>query len=393
MALLEANTIRACDLIDGVADGLIGDPRKCTVELLELDALACDGEPSPDCLTPGQIETARYLYTGITDDAGNVVVPGVYPGAELGGDFQFWVTGPAPFPDGTANELTVQVLAAVMHRQPDFSLDTFDVVKGIPGLKETMVSVDVPAPDFSAFQESGGKLIIYNGWHDHPCRAKVVENFLVDAEELNGAEAVDDTLRAFMVPGMVHCLGGPGAWAADYIQAIVDWVESDVAPDRIVAEHPGYFTFLDSQAAIGGRTVNWSEAILEAGEAMEDRKRFSRPLFPYPQRRERGEPQAVRCADLWHALSLAHRPNADEDVRAPPGAFRCLVHCDRRHCAGRVGLTRGPSVRLVVLPGPDEAIQVGPVGSTRGNSGIAFRAPERYGRRVGESGGRCGRSV
>ena len=146
-----------------------------------------------------------------------------------------------------------------------------------------MVSVDVPAPDFSAFQESGGKLIIYNGWHDHPCRAKVVENFLVDAEELNGAEAVDDTLRAFMVPGMVHCLGGPGAWAADYIQAIVDWVESDVAPDRIVAEHPGYFTFLDSQAAIGGRTVNWSEAILEAGEAMEDRKRFSRPLCPYPQ--------------------------------------------------------------------------------------------------------------
>ena len=55
VALLEANTISACDLIDGVADGVIGDPRKCTVELLELDALACVGEASPDCRTPGQI--------------------------------------------------------------------------------------------------------------------------------------------------------------------------------------------------------------------------------------------------------------------------------------------------------------------------------------------------
>ena len=33
---------------------------------------------------PARFETARYLYTGITDDVGNVVVPGVYPGAELG---------------------------------------------------------------------------------------------------------------------------------------------------------------------------------------------------------------------------------------------------------------------------------------------------------------------
>ena len=86
-----------------------------------------------------------------------------------------------------------------------------------------------------------------------------------------------------MVPGMVHCWGGPGAWAADYIQAIVDWVENDVAPDRIVAEHPGDFGFLESQVVVAGRIVSWSEAILEAGAAIPDRKRFTRPLCPYPQ--------------------------------------------------------------------------------------------------------------
>ena len=143
-------------------------PAKCTVELLELDALECRDGPAADCLTAGQIETARYVYTGITDESGAVVVPGVYPGGELGGDFELWVTGPVPFLEGTASDTTVEVLKAVMHRKPGFSIETFDPVRDLDELKDTMVSVDIPAPDFSRFQESGGKLIIYNGWHDQP---------------------------------------------------------------------------------------------------------------------------------------------------------------------------------------------------------------------------------
>lgn len=283
VALLDANTRRACDLLDGVADGIVGDPRKCTVEMLELDALACEDGPASDCLTTDQIETARYIYTGITDESGAVVVPGVYPGGELGGDFELWVTGPVPFLEGTASDVTVDVIETVMHREPDFDIASFDPVRDLPRLREVMHSIEVPMPDFSAFQESGGKLIIYNGWHDQPCRAKTLELYLADAEELNGADALDEFLRTYMVPGMVHCAGGPGAWAADFIQPIVDWVEDDVAPDRIIADHPGDFTFMDAQTAIAGRTVNWSGAILEAGMAQEDARRFSRPLCPYPQ--------------------------------------------------------------------------------------------------------------
>lgn len=283
VALLDANTRGACDLIDGVADGIVGDPRKCTVEMLELDALTCQDGPDADCLTAGQVETARYIYTGITDESGAVVVPGVYPGGELGGDFELWVTGPVPFLEGTASDITVDVIEAAMHREPDFDVASFDPVEHLPRLTETLYSVEVPTPDFRAFRESGGKLIIYNGWHDQPCRAKTLEGFLAQAEELNGTDALDEYLRTYMVPGMVHCAGGPGAWAADFIQPIVEWVENDVAPERIVAEHPGDFTFMESQTAIAGREVNWSAAILEAGEAQEDRLRFSRPLCPYPQ--------------------------------------------------------------------------------------------------------------
>ena len=282
VALLDANTRRACDLLDGVADGVVGDPRKCTVERLELEKLECPRGPSPDCLTAGQIETARGVYTGVTDDEGEVVVPGVYPGAELGGDFQLWVTGPAGFLDTTANELTGQVAVSILHRDPTFDLDTFDTVNGMSQLAEAAPAVHLPPPDFREFIDRGGKLIVYNGWHDQPCRAAVLEDFYRRTLELNGAEAVEGFLRVFMVPGMVHCFGGPGAWAADYIQAIVDWVENDTAPDRIVATHPGDYTFLDSQIAIAGVEVDWANAIVAAG-AETGANQFTRPLCPYPQ--------------------------------------------------------------------------------------------------------------
>ena len=282
VAVLDANTLRACDMLDGLADGLIGDPRKCTLDLLELDRLECGAGQAEGCLTAGQIETARGIYTGLTDESGEVVVPGVYPGAELGGDFQLWVTGPVDFLDTAANELTSRVAVEILHRQAGFSLDTFDTVAGMADLAEAAAAVHLPPPDFSRFMASGGKLIVYNGWHDMPCRAAALEDFYEEARRLNGPDAVDDFMRVYMVPGMVHCLGGPGAWAADYIGAITDWVEDDVAPGRIVARHPGSFTFMEGQVAVAGRIVSWSEAVLKAG-AEAGANQFTRPLCPYPQ--------------------------------------------------------------------------------------------------------------
>ena len=283
VALLDANTKRACDMLDGVADGLIGDPRKCTLDLLKLDALACSGSPEGDCLTAGQIETARFFYTGITDESGNVVVPGNYPGSELGGDFELWVTGNPSFMPEPANDLTANVIESVMHRQPGFTLEGFDTVADLETLGRVMHAVDIPAPDFSKFHANGGKLIVYNGWNDHPCRAKVLEEWHVETQTLNGKEKTDEFLRTFMVPGMVHCVGGPGAWAADYVQAIVDWVENDTAPDRLIAEHPGDLTFIEASALGDGQAVSWAKVLLEKHLAKPDAKRFSRPLCPYPQ--------------------------------------------------------------------------------------------------------------
>jgi feruloyl esterase len=40
----------------------------------------------------------------------------------------------------------------------------------------------------------------------------------------------------FLMPGVLHCAGGPGPDNADWAAAIDAWVESGKAPERIVAQ-------------------------------------------------------------------------------------------------------------------------------------------------------------
>ena len=52
------------------------------------------------------------------------------------------------------------------------------------------------------------------------------------------AEAqAQEFVRLFMVPGMLHCGGGPGPNSFDMLSALESWVQQKQAPERIVASH------------------------------------------------------------------------------------------------------------------------------------------------------------
>src|SRR5690606_3566578 len=48
-------------------------------------------------------------------------------------------------------------------------------------------------------------------------------------------EATRDFYRLFAMPGMYHCRGGYGPSQADFLDAIVHWVEGGRAPDGLIA--------------------------------------------------------------------------------------------------------------------------------------------------------------
>jgi hypothetical protein len=59
-----------------------------------------------------------------------------------------------------------------------------------------------------------------------------------EIEKHLGLEATRQHARLFLIPGMDHCRGGDGAYDVDYIGALEQWVEADVAPDRMLARRP-----------------------------------------------------------------------------------------------------------------------------------------------------------
>jgi feruloyl esterase len=111
--------------------------------------------------------------------------------------------------------------------------------------------------DLRPFRDRGGKLIQYHGWGDAaiPPLSSIdyyeqVTSFLTRNRASRAkAGAVGEFYRLFMVPGMGHCAGGPGANNFgntgalssppdpdhDIVSALERWVEKGAAPVKIIA--------------------------------------------------------------------------------------------------------------------------------------------------------------
>ena len=73
---------------------------------------------------------------------------------------------------------------------------------------QTFNAVD---PNLKPFMARGGKLIVYHGWSDAALPPMGAINYYNSVEDTLGASAAPSFMRLYMVPGMQHCEGGPGA--------------------------------------------------------------------------------------------------------------------------------------------------------------------------------------
>ena len=80
--LIHQAVLDACDLNDGVKDGVIGDPRACK---FDVRTLACGKALAGQCLTPEKLLAAERLYSGPVDSKGRPIgrTGGVLVGSEL----------------------------------------------------------------------------------------------------------------------------------------------------------------------------------------------------------------------------------------------------------------------------------------------------------------------
>jgi feruloyl esterase len=265
LALLSQKVMARCDAIDGLADGVIDDPRKCDFDARR-DVPACAaGTDGADCFTEAQATAVMKVYGGPWG-GGKALFPGYMPGSEavvpaaFGGatNTSAWMNTIVPAQPGGKSadfNLAENTMRYLVHvpPQPDYDYRTFDYDRDAHTLDDWGSKVDAKNTDLSKFRSRGGKLLMIYGWADQILQPLMGVQYYEAAVARNGPHTAD-FFRLFMVPGMTHCTGGNGTDHFDSLTALIDWVEGNRAPDSMLATH-----------LTGNQVVR------------------SRPLCPYPE--------------------------------------------------------------------------------------------------------------
>jgi feruloyl esterase len=257
LALVGDRVLAACDSLDGLADGLIGNVRACNSAFSPASLRCSDGaDAGPACLSDAQVRSLTLIGSEMPLGvrlAGDIDRFGKWPvleGASMGGRFNPFGKAPAkPQPPGP-NDSFLHMMGDQMVRHMvvrDTGYDTlgFDPAQNAQALQALSRQMDASDPDISAFEKRGGKLLLMHGTVD---MAVTPYNTIAYYERLKGRfgeEALRRFVRFYVAPGFGH---GDGAFQVgwDSLGALDAWVDRGA--------DPGPQTVVDTAKPTAGRT-------------------------------------------------------------------------------------------------------------------------------------------
>ena len=283
LQLLNNAVLQQCSSKDhGLAsDPFLLDPQDCH---FDPRVLLCTGGQSTNCLTAEQVGAVQTIYQGVTNPRTEVqLYPGLPRGSELGwgpAGGQFLINRPVSEGSGVSSYDFFRFTVFQIPSPYFWDYTTLNFDSDVTLVDENFSSLfNSTNPDLAAFKRHGGKLIMYHGNADPLIPPANTINYYQSVASTkpsyrlthSTALAISETqrfFRLFLVPGMYHCAGGPGANIFngvsnqgnptdpdhDMLSALDLWVTSHQAPDQIIASNQT------------NGSVN-----------------FTRPLCPYPQ--------------------------------------------------------------------------------------------------------------
>jgi len=258
-ALARDAILDACDGLDGLKDGMVGDVSACTDALVlpKLAARVCKGPKTDACLSVAQAATLVRVVHGPRNSKGEALYSDwAWPSGISAPDWAMWKTGT---PDGRVPALNVVLggpaMASIFMTPPkviggdpqailDYQL-SFDFDKDAPRIYTAAApfphsswdDIGARSDDLSGFHAHGAKMVVLHGESDPVFSLKDTETWY-DAVTKRFGDA-QSFVRLFPIPGMCHCGGGPAASNYDALSALTAWVEGGTAPDAIIATAGG----------------------------------------------------------------------------------------------------------------------------------------------------------
>lgn len=234
--LIHDAVLAACDAADGVADGILTDPRTCDWDPAELQCSASSAAPSA-CLTPAQVETVRRAYSGVRLRDGRYAAMPLMRGGES--DWAARMIGNANQPRGLNAVLGAPFMAYIAVGDRNYDFMTFEPERDLAVLDGGIAAAEVHQqnPNIAPFVERGGKLLLWHGFNDPgPSALSTIEYY---EAVRHAVPAASDNVRLFLAPGVLHCGGGAGPDRFDALTALENWVERGVAPQSMLATKQG----------------------------------------------------------------------------------------------------------------------------------------------------------
>jgi feruloyl esterase len=230
--LIQKAVLAACDADDGLADGVLADPRTCGWDPAELQCSASSA-PAADCLSPAQVQAVRQIYSGVKMKNGRYAAMPIMRGGES--DWVSRMVGDANMPRGLNALLGAPFMSYIVKADPTYDIMTFDPERDFAALDGGIAAAEVHAqnPDIAPFVRGGGKLLLWHGFNDPGPSALSTIAYYEAA--LAKVPAAASSVRLLVMPGVLHCSGGAGADEFDRLGAIEGWVERGVEPTSIVA--------------------------------------------------------------------------------------------------------------------------------------------------------------
>lgn len=233
LAAATAAAIAACDIIDGVKDGVIEDPKRCSY-----DPKSLVGTPAGDCgsFTAADLNVIRKLWEGPRREDGGFLWYGLPRAADLNA---LWTSRGAPLrpqPFG----ISMDWFRYFLTQEPKFDGNTVTLA-GYERLWEQSVEqygmvFGTDNPDLTAFRDRGGKAIVWHGWADQLITAEGTVDYYTRVQQaMDGSKKASAFIRLFMAPGVAHCGGGAGPAPSGQLEALLAWVENGKAPETLMA--------------------------------------------------------------------------------------------------------------------------------------------------------------
>lgn len=240
LAAITEAAIEACDDLDGLKDGVISNSVDCTYNATDAVGRTYNCSGTNVTVTAAAALVANAFWAGPSspefqwygysrDSPMNIQANTSCSGGDDKTAAQTCVPAPASLP--------VDWFRVFIYRNASFDASKLSYQEFG---RANQLSVDIYTspigsddPDLRAFDEAGGKLLVWHGLQDEYIPVRGTRQY---HDQVLGVDPnATDYYRYFEAPGTMHCAPGTGPYPFSSFEALVDWVENGRAPDTIPA--------------------------------------------------------------------------------------------------------------------------------------------------------------